>query len=123
MDEPFGALDEQTRRHLGFEMASMLSQSKSTIVLVTHSLDEAILWADRVIVLSARPGQIMREIRIPSPRPRHADAMLEPWFSEIRTELFELLEGGLAAPSASTQDAPREIVDKADSARGQEIGR
>jgi NitT/TauT family transport system ATP-binding protein len=97
MDEPFGALDEQTRRHLGFEMSSMLSDSKSTIVLVTHSLDEAILWADRVIVLSARPGQVMREIRIPAPRPRRADAMREPWFSEIRTELFELLETGPAA--------------------------
>lgn len=70
MDEPFGALDEQTRRHLGFEMSTMLSESGSTIVLVTHSLDEAILWADRVIVLSARPGQVMREIRIPAPRPR-----------------------------------------------------
>jgi NitT/TauT family transport system ATP-binding protein len=96
MDEPFGALDEQTRRHLGFEMSTMVSETKSTVVLVTHSLDEAILWADRIIVLSARPGQVMKEIRIPAPRPRHADAMRETWFSEIRTELYELLEDGLA---------------------------
>lgn len=98
MDEPFGALDEQTRRHLGFEMSTMLSESGSTIVLVTHSLDEAILWADRVIVLSARPGQVMREIRIPAPRPRRVDVMGEPWFAEVRSELFQLLEHG---PEAS----------------------
>lgn len=104
MDEPFGALDEQTRRHLGFEMSTMLSESGSTIVLVTHSLDEAILWADRVIVLSARPGQVMREIRIPAPRPRHVDVMGESWFAEVRSELFQLLEHGpTASPGEKSQ--------------------
>ena len=93
MDEPFGALDEQSRRHLGFEMAEMLSVGKQTVVLVTHSLDEAILWADRIIVLSARPGRIAREIHVKEPRPRSLDYIGTSEFAEIRSELFGLLEG------------------------------
>ena len=92
MDEPFGALDEQTRRHLGFEMARMLTERKRTVVLVTHSLDEAILWADRIVVLSPRPGRIAREIRVDRPRPRTLDFVSTPEFAEIRSELFSLLE-------------------------------
>ncbi len=92
MDEPFGALDEQTRRHLGFEMSRMLTESGSTVVLVTHSLDEAILWADRIIVLTSRPGRIAREIRVERPRPRTLDFVGTPEFGAIRSELFALLE-------------------------------
>jgi len=105
MDEPFGALDEQTRRHLGFEMSLMLSKSKSTVALVTHSLDEAILWADRIIVLGARPGRILSEFRIPEPRPRKLDCMREPWFNEIRGKLFSLLEAPSTALSFKTGES------------------
>lgn len=92
MDEPFGALDEQTRRHLGFEMSRILTENERTVVMVTHSLDEAILWADRLIVLSARPGRIAREIRVEEPRPRKLQFVATPGFAEIRSELFGLLE-------------------------------
>ena len=92
LDEPFGALDEQTRRHLGSEMARMLSDNESTVVMVTHSLDEAILWGDRIITLSARPGQIAREIKVDMPRPRSLDFVGTPEFNQIRAELFTLLE-------------------------------
>lgn len=92
MDEPFGALDEQTRRHLGFEMSRILADANRTVVMVTHSLDEAIVWADRIIVMSARPGQIVREIRVAEPRPRLPEFIASPGFAEVRAELFQLLE-------------------------------
>jgi NitT/TauT family transport system ATP-binding protein len=109
MDEPFGALDEQTRRHLGFEMSSMLSKSKSTVALVTHSLDEAILWADRIIVLGARPGRILSEILIPEPRPRKLECMREPWFNEIRGKLFSLLEAPTSSGSSETEETDADL--------------
>jgi NitT/TauT family transport system ATP-binding protein len=92
MDEPFGALDEQTRRHLGFDMSRILTERERSVVMVTHSLDEAILWADRLIVLSARPGRIAREIIVDEPRPRELKFIGTPRFAEIRSELFGLLE-------------------------------
>lgn len=92
MDEPFGALDEQTRRHLGVEMTRLLTESERTVVMVTHSLDEAIFWADRIIVLSARPGRIAKEMVVDQPRPRTIDFVGTTAFAEIRSELFGLLE-------------------------------
>jgi NitT/TauT family transport system ATP-binding protein len=92
MDEPFGALDEQTRRHLGSEMTRLLTDAGRTVVMVTHSLDEAIMWADRIIVLSARPGRIAKEIPVSTPRPRPLSFVGTPEFAEIRAELFALLE-------------------------------
>jgi NitT/TauT family transport system ATP-binding protein len=105
MDEPFGALDEQTRRHLGFEMASMLTDNDSTVVLVTHSLDEAILWADRIVVLGSRPGRIIREIRIDAERPRDFDFVGTPEFNAVRSELYGLLESFGGRPRLNTQQA------------------
>jgi NitT/TauT family transport system ATP-binding protein len=105
MDEPFGALDEQTRRHLGVEMTRLLTESSRTVVMVTHSLDEAIFWADRIIVLSARPGRIAKEMVVDEPRPRSIDFVGTPKFAEIRSELFGLLERFAAdarADAAST---------------------
>jgi NitT/TauT family transport system ATP-binding protein len=102
MDEPFGALDEQTRRHLGFEMTRILSAAECTVVMVTHSLDEAILWADRIVVLSARPGRINRIIEVSEPRPRDLSYVATPEFGRIRGELFGLLE---AVDRADEQDA------------------
>ncbi|MGB3413551.1 MAG: ABC transporter ATP-binding protein, partial [Microbacteriaceae bacterium] len=92
MDEPFGALDEQTRRSLGLEMSRILEKSGQTVVLITHSLDEAIFWADRIIVMSARPGQIAEEIIVDAPRPRSLEFMTTPEFQDIRVRLFEHLE-------------------------------
>lgn len=112
MDEPFGALDEQTRRHLGFEMSRILADANRTVVMVTHSLDEAIVWADRIIVMSARPGRIVREIRVPDPRPRQPEFIASAGFAEVRAELFQLLEstqgskGAVAKPSTSNPTPP-----------------
>jgi NitT/TauT family transport system ATP-binding protein len=92
MDEPFGALDEQSRRTLGSEMATILEQTRRSVVLITHSLDEAIFWADRIVVMSARPGQITGEITVHAPRPRDLSFMTTPEFQEIRVHLFELIQ-------------------------------
>jgi len=92
MDEPFGALDEQTRRNLGMDLARILAEAGQAVVMITHSLDEAIFWADRIIVMSARPGRIAEEIRVPAPRPRDLAFMTTQPFQDIRVHLFEQLE-------------------------------
>jgi NitT/TauT family transport system ATP-binding protein len=92
MDEPFGALDEQTRRNLGAELSRILGEAGQAVVMITHSLDEAIFWADRIIVMSARPGRIAEEITVSAPRPRGMEFMTTPEFQDIRVHLFEQLE-------------------------------
>jgi NitT/TauT family transport system ATP-binding protein len=92
MDEPFGALDEQSRRSLGSEMAQLLERTGRSVVMITHSLDEAIFWADRIIVMSSRPGQIAEEIRVDAPRPRDLSFMTTPEFQKLRVRLFELIQ-------------------------------
>ncbi|MER7006929.1 ABC transporter ATP-binding protein [Dactylosporangium sp. NPDC000555] len=92
MDEPFGALDEQSRRSLGSEMARILADAGQTVVLITHSLDEAVFWADRIIVMSPRPGTIAEEIRLETPRPRDLDFMTTKEFQDIRVHLFEQIQ-------------------------------
>ena len=70
MDEPFGALDAQTRRHMQGELLGIWAADRRTVVFVTHDIDEAVLLGDRVIVMSARPGRILANIPIPFARPR-----------------------------------------------------
>jgi NitT/TauT family transport system ATP-binding protein len=70
LDEPFGALDAQTRLVLQEQLASLVERAGTTAVLVTHSLEEAILLADTVVVMTARPGRVAAEIAIDLPRPR-----------------------------------------------------
>lgn len=91
MDEPFGALDEQTRMVLGEDLSVLLSQSRKTIVFVTHSLGEAVFLADRVAVFSARPGTIKEIISVDEPHPRKPEFMTSPKFHELRDQLYGLL--------------------------------
>ncbi|HVV95287.1 MAG TPA: ABC transporter ATP-binding protein [Hyphomicrobiales bacterium] len=91
MDEPFAALDEQTRMVLGEDLSSLLAKTGKTIVFVTHSLAEAVFLSDRIVVLTARPAAIKKIVRVEEPHPRSPDFMLEPRFSELRNELYELL--------------------------------
>ena len=105
MDEPFGALDEQSRRKLGVDMAALLGRTGRTIVMVTHSLDEAIFWSDRVIVMSARPGRVRDVVTVDEPRPRDAGFMMTPGFNEIRATLWELLEQEGSAIPRPAQEA------------------
>jgi NitT/TauT family transport system ATP-binding protein len=91
MDEPFGALDEQTRMILGEDLSVLLAQSRKTIVFVTHSLGEAVFLADRVAVFSARPGSIKEVIAVDEPHPRRPDFVTSAKFTALRNQLYGLL--------------------------------
>ncbi|HUI72470.1 MAG TPA: ABC transporter ATP-binding protein [Spirochaetia bacterium] len=71
MDEPFGSLDAQTRDSLHEELQSIWRETGKTIVFVTHNVREALILGDRVVLMSARPGTVLREFKFPLPRPRH----------------------------------------------------
>jgi NitT/TauT family transport system ATP-binding protein len=93
MDEPFGALDEQTRVGLANELMRLWERSPKTIVFVTHGIEEAVTLADRVVVLSARPGHVKEIIPIDFPRPRDAIAIRgEPEFGEHVVHVWDLLQ-------------------------------
>src|SRR5215510_11423109 len=91
MDEPFGALDEQTRMILGEDLSVLLARADKTIVFVTHSLGEATFLADRVAVFSARPGTIKKIIAVDEPHPRKPDFVTTEKFHTLRTRLYTLL--------------------------------
>lgn len=97
LDEPFGALDELTRELLGEWLSSILQESKQTAVLITHSVDEAVMLADRIALLSPRPGRISEIINIPFAQPRSRKLRSEKDFlelvAEIRSKLYEITEG------------------------------
>lgn len=88
MDEPFGALDALTRRSLQDELIKIWSQFRKTIVFVTHSIEESIYLADRIVVMTYRPGTVKRDIRVTMPRPRDASA---PEFNALKREIGELV--------------------------------
>ena len=115
MDEPFGALDEQTRMVLGEDLSVLLSRSNKTIVFVTHSLGEAVFLADRVAVFSARPGTIKQIIAVDEPHPRKPSFMTAPKFHALRDQLYGLLHDEIRkAISESAQ--PRRRYGQAGSA-------
>jgi len=91
MDEPFGALDEQTRMLLGEDLSVLLASERKTIVFVTHSLGEAVFLADRVAVFSARPGTIKQVIVVDEPHPRRPQFMTSAKFHALRDRLYALL--------------------------------
>ena len=88
MDEPFGALDALTREQLQRELLQIWARTRVTIVFVTHSVEEAALLGDRVLVMSAGPGRIESDIRIDLPRPREVSS---PEFNAVRRELAQRL--------------------------------
>ena len=92
MDEPFGALDEQTRYLLQEELLSIWTETGKTVVFITHSIDESILLADKVVVMTAQPGMVRDVISIPFDRPRsHADVRAHPEFAVIFSQIWEQL--------------------------------
>jgi len=105
LDEPFAALDEQTRMVLGEDLSILLARTGKTIVFVTHSLAEAVFLADRIVVMTARPGRIKASINVPQPHPRSPDFMLTSEFGEIRNELYALLRDEIRATVARMREA------------------
>jgi NitT/TauT family transport system ATP-binding protein len=92
MDEPFGALDAQTRVIMQENLLRLWSEFGTTIVFVTHDIEEAIFLADRVLIMSASPGKILRTVEIRLPRPRSLDLLLQPEFMLIKKQCFELIK-------------------------------
>ena len=88
MDEPFAALDEQTRMAMGDELLRIWSETRKTVVFVTHSLTEAVYLADEVLVMSARPGRIIDRIAVDLPRPRSYETMSTPEFTLLRDRIW-----------------------------------
>lgn len=91
LDEPFGALDSQTRFSMQQWLLSVWEQERRTIVFVTHDIDEAIYLADRVIVMSPRPGRIREILKVPIERPRPVSALTSPVFSQIKERVMHLI--------------------------------
>src|SRR5258708_3450669 len=95
LDEPFGALDAITREQLQREIAVILAQSPKTVVFITHNMDEAIFFSDRILVMGSRPGRILEQVRVDLPRPREADAVrASREFAAMREHLWSLLSAG-----------------------------
>ena len=88
MDEPFGALDAQTRRVMQEELLKLLGETKKTVLFVTHAIDEAIVLADRVVVMTARPGQVKALLGVDLPRPRERTS---PEFNELYRMMDDLI--------------------------------
>jgi NitT/TauT family transport system ATP-binding protein len=91
MDEPFGALDEMTRERLQLEVLRLWSETRKTVLFVTHSIPEAVFLSTRVVVMSARPGRISGLVEIDLPRPRGFETREHPRFFEKITEVRERL--------------------------------
>jgi NitT/TauT family transport system ATP-binding protein len=91
MDEPFGALDAMTREEMGFELLRIWEERRKTILFVTHSIPEAILLSDRVVVMTPRPGRLARVLEVGLPRPRTADMEFDPRFREAAEEIRRLI--------------------------------
>jgi NitT/TauT family transport system ATP-binding protein len=91
MDEPFGALDAQTRSQMQSYLQQIWMNVDVTVVFITHDLDEAIYLADRIVVLAAHPGRIAEVIEVPVPRPRTPQHLLDPAFLATRRRLDELI--------------------------------
>ena len=88
MDEPFGALDAQTRGMMQELLLKVWDEHKVTVLFVTHDVDEAIFLADRVVVLASRPGRVKRDLPVPLARPRAYDVVTSPEFSDLKRRIL-----------------------------------
>lgn len=97
MDEPFSALDALTRDAMGFELLKLWQSSPKTVMFITHSIPEAVLLADRIVVMSARPGRIIADMKVPLGRPRDESALRAPEVQDFAALLRGLLISKAAA--------------------------
>lgn len=93
LDEPFGALDEMTRQDMQLQLLDLFTRNSFSALFVTHSVSEAVLLADKVVVMSARPGRIAEIYDVDLPRPRHADLRFDPAFVDQVAAISQTLRG------------------------------
>lgn len=99
LDEPLGALDSLTRTDLQLWLQRVWTEHPRTMLMITHDIREALLLADRVLVLSPRPARIVRDLPVPLPRPRDLRVVTAPEFVALEAELLELLHHGAVGPT------------------------
>ncbi|MGW8224539.1 MAG: ABC transporter ATP-binding protein, partial [Anaerolineales bacterium] len=87
LDEPFGALDALTRERMGYELLRIWQARRKTVIMVTHAISEAVFLADRVLVLSPRPGEIRLDLQVNLPRPREEEMKYTPQFGDLARRL------------------------------------
>ena len=102
LDEPFGALDNQTRSLMQELLLSIWESERKTVLFVTHDIEEAIFMASRVVVMSARPGRVKAEVPVPIPHPRHYTVKTSPEFSALKARLTEEIRVEALRTVAST---------------------
>jgi NitT/TauT family transport system ATP-binding protein len=91
MDEPFGSLDAQTRALMQELLLEVWERHHQTVLFITHDIEEALLLADRVYVMTARPGRIKKRITVDIPRPRALEVTTTPEFNQLRREVLALI--------------------------------
>lgn len=108
MDEPFGALDAQTRGRMQELLLDVWARIRTTVVFVTHDIDEALFLADRILVMSPRPGRFIEDLRLDFPRPRNANLLTSPAFVHLKRHCLELLrhEDGRELPRLTPLGLP-----------------
>jgi ABC-type nitrate/sulfonate/bicarbonate transport system ATPase subunit len=99
MDEPFAAVDAQTREVLQLELLGIWQMRPTTMVFVTHSIEEAVLMGDRVVLLKGRPSKVQQVIEVDLPRPRSRATLADPRFAELREYVWHMLMDGTRAPA------------------------
>jgi len=104
MDEPFAALDAMTRQVMQEELLGIHERNGKTTVFITHSIDEALILSDRIVVMSARPGRIKAILPNPLPHPRHVSVQLSPEYAALKTQIWQLVEAELLAQHESAAD-------------------
>jgi ABC-type nitrate/sulfonate/bicarbonate transport system ATPase subunit len=103
MDEPFASVDAQTRRTLQEDLLTLAERTRKTIVFVTHDIDEAVRLADRVVLMSPRPGQVVESLPVELPRPRPDDLDQDPRAIRLKAYLWRQLRGMQPPPPAKPQ--------------------
>jgi len=105
MDEPFGSLDAQTRSLMQELLLGLWQRHQQTVLFITHDIEEALLLADRVCVMTARPGRIKKSIPVPMPRPRSIELTLSPEFNALRREVLDLIREESVRAAMETERA------------------